>query len=65
MKNYLYGPFLQENLRFNPSECELKINLNYKNIVHFNDVRCFKSKALSPFLIFIKNCKLKTDFDYK
>ena len=49
----------------NPSECELKINLNYKNIVHFNDVRCFKSKALSPFLIFIKNCKLKTDFDYK
>ena len=49
----------------NPSECELKINLNYKNIVNFNDVRCFKSKVLSPFLIFVKNCKLKTNFEYK
>lgn len=45
-----------------PVECELEIYLNTKFVIKFNDVRCFKNNVFSPCLIFLKNCKVETNF---
>ena len=48
-----------------PIDCVLEIKLNAKTITKFSDVRCFKSTAFSPFLIFLNNSKVETSFIYK
>ena len=45
-----------------PDECELEIKYNLISIIKFNDVRCFKSSVFSPVLIFLRNCKVETNF---
>ena len=51
---------------FKPSECEFEVKLvgKEKPIATFRDVRCLKSKYISPFLIFLKNGEVETTFFY-
>ena len=51
---------------FVPLDCKLEIKMDNREepIVTFNDVRCIKSKSLSPCIVFLKNCKVETTFFY-
>jgi len=51
-------------LVLNPLECKLEFKFKNSLLTKFSDVRCFKSECFSPCIIFLKNCKIETNFDY-
>ena len=49
---------------FDPKKCHLEFVFNSEEYRELTDVKCFKSDSFSPFLIFLKNCKIQTIFNY-
>ena len=49
---------------FDPKKCLLDFVLNNEEYVQLTNVKCFISDSFSPFLIFLKNCKIQTIFNY-
>lgn len=65
--NFMHKKYSYFEFSFTPIDCELEIKLNNIKtpIVTFTDVRCLKSKCLSPCIIFLRNCKVETTFYYQ
>ena len=51
-------------ITFDPQNCTLEFFLNNEDFFVLKDVKCFYSKCFSPFLIFLKNSKIQTIFNY-
>ena len=51
-------------ITFDPKNRRLEFMLNNEQFVDLKDVKCFYSKCFSPFLIFLKNGKIQTFFNY-
>ena len=49
---------------FDPKKSILEFVPNNEHCMPLTDVKCFKSDSFSPFLIFLKNCKIQTIFNY-
>ena len=66
-KPFDFGPFKDNTIIkciITPSECEMVFTSDIKEIVKFNDVRCFKSDSFSPCIIFLHNSIVETNFIY-
>ena len=53
------------SLTVKPNNCHIDLILNDENFYELTNVKLFKSDFFSPFLIFLKNCKIQTIFNYK
>ena len=49
----------------NPKNYTIDFFLNNEYFHPLTNVKCFKSDFFSPFLIFLKNCRIQTIFNYK